>query len=133
MSETTVPTGGSNVLNDKKQQELYVKRCNDVFESMSKAGYKDVLLNIMEARIKDVVEKGKDTSTDNAGGEDSTANNDKKRETTLIIGGLPYKQVPFAPYIDLLKSPKDYIEKRVNKSREKEVEQNREEQNGQEL
>lgn len=90
MSETTAPTGGSNVLNNKKQQELYVQRCNDVFEKMSKAGYKDLVLNIMEARMKDSFEK--ETDSADSTGEDTSANNDKKKESSLLIGNLPFKK-----------------------------------------
>lgn len=102
MSETTAPTGGSNVLNNKKQQELYVQRCNDVFEKMSKAGYKDLVLNIMEARMKDSFEK--ETDSADSTGEDTSANNDKKKESSLLIGNLPFKKIPFGPYIDLLRN-----------------------------
>ena len=120
MSETTAPTGGSNVLNDKKQQELYVKRCNDVFESMAKAGYKDLVVNIMEARMKPELEKESEVgSTDSATGEDASANNDKKRVTTLLIGGLPYKKIPFAPYINLLKTNPELFTERGIKLRNK--------------
>lgn len=122
MSETTAPTGGSNVINHNKQQELYVKRCNNVFEEMTKAGYKDIQLNIMEARVKDILEKGKETDT-SGNSDDTSANNDKKRKVTLIIGGLPYKQVPFAPYINLLKTNPDLYAEKALKGKEKTQEQ----------
>lgn len=113
MNQNTSSAGGSKTLNDKKQQELYVKRCNDVFESMSKTGYKDVILNIMEARMKDTIELNKDESTDTANSEDSTGSQ-KKKEPTLLIAGLPYKKMPFEPYINLLKTnPELYTERSV--------------------
>ena len=128
MSETTAPTGGSNVLNDNKQQELYVKRCHDVFENMSKAGYGDVVLNIMEARMKPELQIETNNPTDSTTSGDATANNDKKKETTLLIGGLPYKKMPFEPYINLLKTNPEFFSERGVKVKEKEIESTTKEQ-----
>lgn len=99
MSETTTPTGGSN-------KELHVEKTNSTLEeNMKKAGYDNLVVNIMEARIKDEkMMEAENTGANSSGNDSSSAstNNDKKKKVTLIIGGLPYAKVPMAKYIELL-------------------------------